>query len=76
MGASPELVNLWLTARAFNAHDVEAAAAMYPPDARVVRLEQVHGSDAVRGAAGIRETMAGSIGLTPHMELTAEPLSR
>jgi hypothetical protein len=47
MGApSPELVDLWL-ARAFNAHDVAAAAAMYHPDARVVRLEQVHGSDAV-----------------------------
>ena len=77
MGApSPELVDLWL-ARAFNAHDVEAAAAMYHPDANVVRLEQVHGSDAVaRGAAGIRETMAGYIGLKPHMELTAEPLDR
>ena len=75
MGApSPELVDLWL-ARAFNAHDV--AAAMYHPDASVVRLEQVHGSDAVaRGAAGIRETMAGYIGLKPHMELTAEPLGR
>jgi NAD(P)-dependent dehydrogenase (short-subunit alcohol dehydrogenase family) len=29
---SPELVDLWL-AKAFNAHDVEAAAAMYHPDA-------------------------------------------
>ena len=39
MGApSPELVDLWL-ARAFNAHDVEAAAAMYHPEASVVRLE-------------------------------------
>ena len=27
---APELVDLWL-ARAFNAHDVEAAAAMYHP---------------------------------------------
>jgi ketosteroid isomerase-like protein len=77
MGApSPELVDLWL-ARAFNAHDVEAAAAMYHPEASVVCLEQVHGSDAVaRGAAGIRETMAGYIGLKQHMELTAEPLGR
>lgn len=50
---------------------------MYHPDARVVRLEQVHGSDAVaRDAAGIRETMADYIGLKPHMELTAEPLGR
>jgi ketosteroid isomerase-like protein len=77
MGApSPELVDLWL-ARAFNAFDVEATAAMYHPEASVVRLEQVHGSDAVgRDAAGIRETMAGSIGLKPHMELTAESLGR
>jgi hypothetical protein len=77
MGApSPELVDLWL-AKAFNADDVEVAAAMYHPDASVVRLEQVHGSDAVaRGAAGIRKTMAGYIGLKPHMELTAEPLGR
>ena len=75
MGApSPELVDLWL-ARAFNAHDVEAAAAMYHPDASVVRLDQVHSTDAVaRGAAGIRETMAGYIGLKPHMELTADAL--
>jgi ketosteroid isomerase-like protein len=77
MGApSPELVDLWL-AKAFNAQDVEAAAAMYHPDASVVRLDQVHGTDAVaRGAAGIRETMAGYIGLTPHMDLIAEPLGR
>ena len=70
MGApSPELVDLWL-ARAFNAHDVEAAAAMYQPDASVVRLDQVHSTDAVaRGAAGIRETMAGYIGLKPHMDV-------
>jgi hypothetical protein len=47
---APELVDLWL-ARAFNAQDVEAAAAMYHPDASVVRLEQVHGSTIVaRGA--------------------------
>jgi ketosteroid isomerase-like protein len=66
---SPELVDLWL-ARAFNAHDVEAAAAMYHPDASVVQLDQVHGSAAVaHGAAGIRETMAGYIGLKPHMDV-------
>jgi ketosteroid isomerase-like protein len=70
MGApSPELVDLWL-ARAFNAHDVEAAAAMYHPDATVVRLDQVHGSNVVaRGADAIRETMAGYIGLKPHMDV-------
>src|SRR5262245_7296598 len=77
MGApSPELVDLWL-ARAFNTHDLEAAAAMYHPGASVGRLEQVHGSDAVaRGAAGIGETMAGYNDPKPHIELTAEPLGR
>jgi hypothetical protein len=41
-----------------------------PTRARVVRLDQVHGSDAVaRGAAGIRETMAGYIGLRPHTDV-------
>jgi ketosteroid isomerase-like protein len=70
MGApSPELVDLWL-ARAFNAHDVDAAASMYHPEANVVRLEQVHDSTVVaRGAEGIRETMAGYIGLKPHMDV-------
>jgi hypothetical protein len=39
---------------------------MYHPDASVVRLEQVHGSTVVaRGAEGIRETMAGYIGIKP-----------
>ena len=43
----------------------------------MVRLEQVHGAEAVsHSAAGIRETMAGYIGRKPHMELTAEPLGR
>lgn len=59
MGApSPELCNLWL-ARAFNAQDVEAAAAMYHPDASIVRVDQVHGgTTTARGAEAIRETMA------------------
>jgi ketosteroid isomerase-like protein len=70
MGApSPELVDLWL-ARAFNTQDIEAAAAMYHPDARVVRLPHVHGSDSVaHGAEEIRETMAGYVGLRPHMDV-------
>lgn len=70
MGApSPELVDFWL-AKAFNTQDIEAAAAMYHPEASVVRLEQVHGSDNVaRGADAIRETMAGYIGLRPHMDV-------
>jgi uncharacterized protein (TIGR02246 family) len=66
---SPELVDIWLP-RAFNAQDVEAAAALYHPDASVVRLDQVHGTAAVaRGAAGIREAMAGYIELKPHMDV-------
>lgn len=70
-----ELVDLWL-AKAFNAQDVEATAAIYHPDASVVRLDPVHGTDAVaRGAAGIRETMVSYISLKPYMELTAEPLA-
>ena len=62
MGApSPELCNLWL-ARAFNAQDVEAAAAMYHPDAVIVRVDEVHGETKVsRGARGIRNTMAAYI---------------
>ena len=47
---STELVDLWL-ARAFNAHDVEAAAAMYHPDASVARLDPAHGSAAVARSA-------------------------
>jgi ketosteroid isomerase-like protein len=70
MGApSPELCNLWL-ARAFNAQDVEAAAAMYHPEASIVRIDDVHGEMQVsRGAAGIRETMAAYIDMKPHMDV-------
>ena len=60
MGApSPELCNLWL-ARAFNAQDVEAAAAMYHPDASIVQVDQVHGgTKTARGADGIRADDGG-----------------
>ena len=70
MGApSPELCNLWL-ARAFNTQDVEAAAAMYHPDASIVQIDEVHGGTKVaRGADGIRRTMAAYIGLKPHMDV-------
>lgn len=70
MGApSPELGNLWL-ARAFNAQDVEAAVAMYHPDASIVEVDQVHGGSTIaRGADGIRKTMAAYIGLQPHMDV-------
>lgn len=70
MGApSPDLCNLWL-ARAFNAQDVEAAAAMYHPDASIVQVDEVHGKTRIsRGAQGIRETMAAYIGMKPHMDV-------
>jgi ketosteroid isomerase-like protein len=70
MGApSPELCNLWL-ARAFNAQNVEAATAMYHPDASIVEVDQVHGSTTVaRGPDAIRKTMAAYIGLKPRMDV-------
>ncbi|RWN67970.1 MAG: DUF4440 domain-containing protein [Mesorhizobium sp.] len=70
MGApSPELCNLWL-ARAFNAHDVSAAIAMYHPAASIVQVDQVHGGTTIaRGADAIRETMAAYVGMNPHMDV-------
>jgi uncharacterized protein (TIGR02246 family) len=70
MGApSPELCNLWL-ARAFNAQDVDAAAALYHPAASIVQIDDVHGDTSVaRGADGIRATMAAYIDLKPHMDV-------
>jgi ketosteroid isomerase-like protein len=70
MGApSPELCNLWL-ARAFNAQDVEAAAAMYHPEASVVQVDKVHGgTETAHGASGIRAAMAAYIGMRPHMDV-------
>ncbi|WP_105404739.1 nuclear transport factor 2 family protein [Neorhizobium sp. T7_12] len=70
MGApSPELCNLWL-ARAFNTQDVEAAAAMYHPEASIVQIDEVHGDTTIaRGAEGILLTMAAYIGLKPHMDV-------
>lgn len=66
---SPELVDEWLS-RAFNAGDVDAAAAMYHPEASVVRLERVHRDTSVaRGGEGIQEVMAGYIDLKPHMDV-------
>jgi ketosteroid isomerase-like protein len=66
---SPELSNLWL-ARAFNAQDVEAAAALYHPDASIVQVDEVHGGTKIaRGADAIRATMAAYIELKPHMDV-------
>jgi len=65
----PEHCNLWL-ARAFNAQDVDAAAAMYHPDASIVQVDEVHGGSSIaRGADGIRKTMAAYVGLKPHMDV-------
>lgn len=72
---SPELSNLWL-ARAFNAQDVEAAAALYHPEASIVQLGDVHGEEQVaRGANGIRATMAAYIGLKPHMDVVTHHIT-
>ncbi|MGF6226290.1 ketosteroid isomerase-like protein [Inquilinus ginsengisoli] len=70
MGApSPDLSNLWL-ARAFNAQDVEAAAALYHPEASIVQVDDVHGGTTVaRSADAIRATMAAYIDLQPHMDV-------
>jgi ketosteroid isomerase-like protein len=70
MGApAPEFCNLWL-ARAFNAHDTDAAASMYHPDASVVQIDEVHGGQRVaHGAAAIRDTMAAYVGMKPHMDV-------
>lgn len=63
MGAlSPELVDLWL-ARACNARDVETAAAMYHPDASVIRVDQVHSDAVARRAAGCTRLWMPSLGL-------------
>lgn len=74
MGApSPELCNLWL-ARAFNAQDVDAAAAMYHPEASIVQVDEVHGgTSTARGSDAIRKTMAAYVGLKPHMECRHPP---
>lgn len=52
---SPELCNLWL-ARAFNAHDVDAAVAMDHPDALIVQVEP----NASRSGSPLRR--AGRVG--------------
>jgi hypothetical protein len=77
MGApSPDLCNLWL-ARAFNAQDVDAAAAMYHPEASIVQIDDVHGGTSVaRGASGIRKTMAAYVRLKPHMDVMTHHTTR
>lgn len=56
--------------RAFNTNDVDAAVAMYHPEASIVQVDQVHGGTTIaRGADAIRQTMAAYIGLNPHMDV-------
>jgi ketosteroid isomerase-like protein len=64
----PEDVDV-LLARAFAAQDVDACAVLYHPDASVVRLADF-GGGAAKGDAGIREVMAGYVGLAPTMDVT------
>ena len=66
MGApSPDLCALWL-ARAFNNQDVEAAAALYHPDASIVQVEMFMDVQELRGGSdGIRETMRPISGSNP-----------
>src|SRR5207248_9281618 len=49
---------------------MDAAAAMYHPDASIVQVDEVHGGSSIaRGADGIRKTMAAYVGLKPHMDV-------
>jgi ketosteroid isomerase-like protein len=70
----PEDVDV-LLARAFAAQDVDACAALYHPEARVVRLADFGRGVAKRDAA-IRDVMAGYVGLAPTMDLTVHHVPR
>ncbi len=63
----PEDVDYEL-ARAFNRRDLEACCALYEDDASVVRLRRDGGTTA-KGSQGIREVMAGYVGLDPRMDI-------
>lgn len=70
MGApTPELCNLWL-ARAFNAQDAAAAAAMYHPDGVLVQADEANGGTSVsRGVDAVRKMIAAFDGLKPHIDV-------
>jgi ketosteroid isomerase-like protein len=70
----PEQVD-YLLARAFNAGDLDAAVALYEPDASVRRLPEQGGTVAT-GDEGIREAMAYYVGLQPHMDITVHHVTR
>ena len=63
----PEDVDYEL-ARAFNRRDLPACVALYETEASVVRLRRDGGTTA-RGSEGIREVMAGYVGLDPKMSI-------
>jgi ketosteroid isomerase-like protein len=69
MGApSPELCNLWL-ARVFNAQDVEAAAAIYHPEASIVQVDDVHGGASIARRRWHPGHHGGLHRLKPHMDV-------
>ena len=70
----PEDVDV-LLAKAFAAQDIDACAALYHPDASVVRLA-VFGGDIATGDTGIREVMADYVGLTPTMDVTVHHVTQ
>lgn len=70
----PEEVD-YLLARAFSEQDLEACAAMYHPDASVVRIDYF-GGDVAKGAQGIREVMGDYVGLKPTMDLTVHHVTQ
>jgi ketosteroid isomerase-like protein len=63
----PEDVDYEL-ARAFNRRDLEACCALYEDEASVVRLRR-DGGTVAKGSEGIREVMAGYVGLNPRMDI-------
>lgn len=70
----PEEVD-YLLARAFSEQDVEACAALYHPDASVVRVDYF-GGEVAKGAQGIREVMADYVGLKPTMDVTVHHVTQ
>ena len=63
----PEDVD-YLLAKAFNDRDLDSAVELYEPGASVRRLED-QGGDVATGDSGIREVMAGYVGLDPRMDI-------
>ncbi|MCK2241678.1 MULTISPECIES: nuclear transport factor 2 family protein [unclassified Crossiella] len=64
-----------LLAKAFNEQDLAAAVELYEPAASVRRLAHL-GGEVATGDTGIREVMAGYVGLRPHMDLVVHHVTR